>query len=1120
MEMSMNIKASSSNLKADVKEFVPKSAQLLSPTSPINALEGLDTSNLTYLEDNTSNLYVHHDPGPYSAQQSFEYLGGITGLSTHHPDYFDFPTSNPSPTWDPNVPPSPSWDPNVNPSPTWPLECDKRPGSKEELYSLFPTESKKKNRKKKMTDPRQKDGDVPKPDTSKVWTAEPRVKIWSRQDKLPMNEINVASMNWPGLKPKSETDDKEDSEACEGVVKKTFAELVKKSPSPQPAVEQPLKSDVELKRPGKYLPRKEPPASKIHDIKVMHGKLPDRSPRSTENKNWRNAQPDEPGYGPGRFRENKNWRNAAKFNDEKAASQPALQPKQPSYKSADLGEKTEMELKGKLQKEFHHKSGVPTHKVFGPHLTRHEGQDSNLPEQGSEGGATMSWSSVVSKKADKYDTAKQLNAVEGEDIQDEVKLSSAVGEEKKELTEEERELLRIKRRERRKREKETKKKLKEDEQRKKIYEPKTSKIQFISSDILQKVNERPKMEVRYEQQKGIKFMDEEYPDLSTGRKKRDKSPKPKVVWREARDGEGKLVSDAESNSEWETEDESRHSGYDTGAENEPKPQSDLDFSVPELQEAGPELLSYSSILKAKSVPKENAKKTTVPKEGAIKTTIDDKKVENKKVKKKDPKKKDPIAFDLFSAFTATVKKQKEQSKKVVLNPRFIPKSTPVLGGKLKLGTTVRNQLDSSAPARRRGKEREGGKKKKPTKMKKIILADREKRKLARKEAEDRRTERIEAGITLKPLVPKDFAETGDKDNFTKTVYEENTIHQERQNNLVEKVGLGNPICEEYYIGNKVEKKSVKEKEIAPNDSLPNNTLDVQNEEVVEKNEDPADDLEAKAKSAIHSRKFRDYCNNDVSAELGKAVSNLMIDLVRFQDKQHEKDPVKAKVRRRYVVGLREVKKFMKVKKIHCLVLAPDIEKVASEKGLDDFVSDLLALAKENSIDVIFALNRRKLGQLCKKKVPVSCIGIMNHQGSESNFNLMQELAANLRITYSEKLSLAMANLDQDGNGVCYNNNEIVPSLKEFSFTPQFNDAFDPRVVGQSYTSEQFGTEYYSYSHSEFDAGPEYHSYSHTDFGDGQNMYHSSANDTGYQMSNQAYDETQQVGRNLLDILRN
>ena len=39
-------------------------------------------------------------------------------------------------------------------------------------------------------------------------------------------------------------------------------------------------------------------------------------------------------------------------------------------------------------------------------------------------------------------------------------------------------------------------------------------------------------------------------------------------------------------------------------------------------------------------------------------------------------------------------------------------------------------------------------------------------------------------------------------------------------------------------------------------------------------------------------------------------------LLRFQDKQHAKDPVKAKARRRYCVGLREATKFLKVKKVN------------------------------------------------------------------------------------------------------------------------------------------------------------------------------------------------------------
>jgi len=49
---------------------------------------------------------------------------------------------------------------------------------------------------------------------------------------------------------------------------------------------------------------------------------------------------------------------------------------------------------------------------------------------------------------------------------------------------------------------------------------------------------------------------------------------------------------------------------------------------------------------------------------------------------------------------------------------------------------------------------------------------------------------------------------------------------------------------------------------------------------------------------------------------------LLEDLVRFQDRQFMKNQIKAKAKRRYVVGLREIKKFLTVKKVTTLLLAP------------------------------------------------------------------------------------------------------------------------------------------------------------------------------------------------------
>ena len=62
-----------------------------------------------------------------------------------------------------------------------------------------------------------------------------------------------------------------------------------------------------------------------------------------------------------------------------------------------------------------------------------------------------------------------------------------------------------------------------------------------------------------------------------------------------------------------------------------------------------------------------------------------------------------------------------------------------------------------------------------------------------------------------------------------------------------------------------------------------------------------------------------HCDHVLSKELDKHAATLLQDLVRFQDKKFAEDPVKAKARRRYVVGLRETTKFMKVSR--CMKIA-------------------------------------------------------------------------------------------------------------------------------------------------------------------------------------------------------
>ena len=44
----------------------------------------------------------------------------------------------------------------------------------------------------------------------------------------------------------------------------------------------------------------------------------------------------------------------------------------------------------------------------------------------------------------------------------------------------------------------------------------------------------------------------------------------------------------------------------------------------------------------------------------------------------------------------------------------------------------------------------------------------------------------------------------------------------------------------------------------------------------------------------------------------------------------QKDPTKAKARRRYVLGLREVTKHLKLKKLKLVIISPNLEKIQAK----------------------------------------------------------------------------------------------------------------------------------------------------------------------------------------------
>lgn len=75
-----------------------------------------------------------------------------------------------------------------------------------------------------------------------------------------------------------------------------------------------------------------------------------------------------------------------------------------------------------------------------------------------------------------------------------------------------------------------------------------------------------------------------------------------------------------------------------------------------------------------------------------------------------------------------------------------------------------------------------------------------------------------------------------------------------------------------------------------------------------------------------------YSNNAITPELENATKLLLTKIVSFQERLYKKNPLKGQIKRRYVVGFHEVKKYLKLGKVKMLVIATDI-KVLKENGL-------------------------------------------------------------------------------------------------------------------------------------------------------------------------------------------
>ena len=66
---------------------------------------------------------------------------------------------------------------------------------------------------------------------------------------------------------------------------------------------------------------------------------------------------------------------------------------------------------------------------------------------------------------------------------------------------------------------------------------------------------------------------------------------------------------------------------------------------------------------------------------------------------------------------------------------------------------------------------------------------------------------------------------------------------------------------------------------------------------------------------------------------------------------------------------------MRLRKACTVVVAPNIEHIEAEGGLDDLLTSILTQAEASNIPIVFALSRKKLGQVnicAARSCPMPC----------------------------------------------------------------------------------------------------------------------------------------------------
>lgn len=151
---------------------------------------------------------------------------------------------------------------------------------------------------------------------------------------------------------------------------------------------------------------------------------------------------------------------------------------------------------------------------------------------------------------------------------------------------------------------------------------------------------------------------------------------------------------------------------------------------------------------------------------------------------------------------------------------------------------------------------------------------------------------------------------------------------------------------------------------------------------------------------LNKRIIREYVDQMLDIDLDKKFGDFIVKMRDMYHKKKQANPLKAK--KRFVVGMREIEKHIRLDEVKCLFIVPNIEKVEGENSLDDRILKIFKDCEMKNIPKIFGMNKFKLGKLSRKKHScVSMLAFLNVEGFEREFRELIEFADKFRIKFYE-----------------------------------------------------------------------------------------------------------------------